>query len=50
MSLNLSTVIPGRAESASPESITSAAEYGFRARGLAPASRNDEEKCGEVPR
>ena len=49
MSLNLSTVIPGRAESASPESITSAAEYGFRARGLAPASRN-EEKCGEVPR
>ncbi len=33
-------VIPGRAEGANPESITTAAEYGFRARRFA-ASRND---------
>ena len=38
-----SSVIPGRREAASQESITPAAEYGFRARGLTPASRNDEE-------
>ena len=49
-----SSVIPGRrhkrgyarlrrAMAANPESITPAAEYGFRARGLTPASRNDEE-------
>jgi protein ImuB len=38
----VSSVIPGRREAASPESITPAAEYGFRARGLTPASRNDE--------
>jgi error-prone DNA polymerase len=37
-------VIPGRADrrsAASPESITTDREYGFRARGLAPAPRND---------
>jgi hypothetical protein len=33
-------VIPGRAEGAGPESITPAAEYGFRARRFA-APRND---------
>ena len=38
-----SAVIPGRAEGASPESITTDSEYGFRARGLAPAPRNDAE-------
>jgi protein ImuB len=38
----LSSVIPARREAASPESITPAAEYGFRARGLTPVSRNDE--------
>jgi protein ImuA len=48
------SVIPGRrhqrvyarlrrAMAANPESITPAAEYGFRVRGLTPASRNDEE-------
>src|SRR5262245_25446168 len=49
-----SAVIPGRRiagkftqpayswlHAASPESITTAAEYGFRARGLTPAPRND---------
>jgi DNA helicase-2/ATP-dependent DNA helicase PcrA len=36
-----SDVIPGRAEGASPESITSDSDDGFRARGLAPAPRND---------
>lgn len=46
-------VIPGRAESANPESITTAVEYGFRARhhsasqtrvnALMVASRNDNE-------
>jgi len=34
-------VIPGRAEGANPESITTAAEYGFRARRSA-APRNDD--------
>ena len=38
-----SAVIPGRAEGASPESITTDSEYGFRARGLAPAPRNNAE-------
>jgi hypothetical protein len=33
-------VIPGRAEGASPESITTASDYGFRARPFGP-SRND---------
>jgi protein ImuA len=37
------SVIPGRREAANPESITPAAEYGFQARGLMPASRHDEE-------
>jgi protein ImuA len=37
------SVIPGRREAANPESITPAAEYGFRVRGLGPASRNNEE-------
>ena len=36
-----SDVIPGRAEGASPESITTDNDDGFRARGLAPAPRND---------
>ena len=51
-----SSVIPGRPPQpegrrrTNPESITPAATYGFRVRGLPPASRNDEEKCGEVPR
>src|SRR6476469_4160883 len=36
-----SDVIPGRAEGASPESITTGSDDGFRARGLAPAPRND---------
>jgi protein ImuB len=36
----------GRRKAASPESIIPAAEYGFRARGLTPAPRNDEEKTG----
>src|SRR6476660_2629573 len=36
-----SDVVPGRAEGASPESITSDSDDGFRARGLAPAPRND---------
>ena len=47
-----SSVIPGRPpqpegrRQTSPESMTPAAEYGFRARGLTPASRNDEERAG----
>ncbi len=44
--LNPPLVIPGRAEGASPESITTAAEYGFRARRFA-VPRNDVE--GLVP-
>ncbi len=36
-------VIPGRAEGASPESITRGDEYGFRVRRFA-APRNDEGK------
>ncbi len=36
-------VIPGRAAGASPESITTAAEYGFRVRRFA-APRNDEKE------
>jgi protein ImuA len=44
-----SLVIPGRPPEpegrrrTNPESITPTAEYGFQARGLTPASRNDEE-------
>ncbi len=38
-------VIPGRREAANPESITPAAEYGFRVRAFG-ASRNDEEVAG----
>jgi hypothetical protein len=34
MSLDLSAVIPGRREAASPESITTDSEYGFRAPSL----------------
>jgi error-prone DNA polymerase len=34
-------VIPGHAEGVSPESITTNRAYGFRARGLTPAPRND---------
>jgi protein ImuA len=47
-----SPVIPGRPhepegrERTSPESITPAAEYGFRVRGLTAAPRDDEEKMG----
>jgi len=36
------SVIPGRAEGAGPESITPVSEYGFRARSLTLAPRNDE--------
>src|SRR5712692_17382 len=37
---------PGAGSGASPESITTAWEYGFRARGLKPAPRNDNrERC-----
>jgi DNA helicase II / ATP-dependent DNA helicase PcrA len=36
-----SDVIPGRAEGASPESMTTDSDDGFRARGLAPAPRDD---------
>ena len=49
---SLPSVIPGRPPKpegrrrTSPESITPAAEYGFRARGLTPASRNDEGEMG----
>jgi len=39
----VSSVIPGRREAANPESIAPAAAYGFRARGLTSASRNDSE-------
>ena len=35
-------VIPGEPEGRGPESITPVGEYGFRARGRAPAPRNDE--------
>ena len=47
-----SSVIPGRSPQpegrrrTNPESITPAAQYGFRVRGLTPASRNDEERAG----
>ena len=41
MDANLSVVIPGRREAASPESITTAREYGFRARAFG-APRNDD--------
>ena len=34
------SVIPGRREAASPESMTTALEYGFRVRPFGP-SRND---------
>lgn len=37
----LSSVIPGRHEVAGPESISTNGGYGFRARGLTPALRND---------
>jgi hypothetical protein len=42
-----SAVIPGPAEGRSPESITTAQEYGFRARRFA-APRNDAEARGSV--
>ena len=35
------TVIPGQPEGLGPESINTNRNYGFRARGLAPAPRND---------
>jgi hypothetical protein len=41
MARNLSTVIPGPAEGRNPESITNAAEYGFRVPRFA-RSRNDK--------
>jgi hypothetical protein len=41
-----SAVIPGRHAVGSPESIRRSDGYGFRARGLAPAPRNDDEVCG----
>ncbi len=34
-----------RAKRAGPESITTVSEYGFRARGLKPAPRNDAREC-----
>ena len=37
-----SAVIPGRHEVASPDSIRRSDGYGFRARGLTPAPRNDD--------
>jgi error-prone DNA polymerase len=43
-------VIPGRDEVASPESITTDRDYGFRARGLAPAPRNDGDEARIHPR
>ena len=42
----ISAVIPGRHEVASPESITTNRDYGFRARGHTPAPRNDNR---EIP-
>ncbi|MEA2873592.1 MAG: hypothetical protein QOH67_3568, partial [Hyphomicrobiales bacterium] len=42
-------VIPGRREAASPESITTIGEYGFRACAFG-ASRNDERKQRENPK
>src|SRR3954469_7508876 len=45
-----SDVIPGRAEGASPESITTDSDDGFRARGLAPAPRNDADAALPVAR
>jgi hypothetical protein len=42
---NIFFVIPGRAFlGASPESITTSLEYGFRARSLSLASRNDSKR------
>jgi hypothetical protein len=41
MKHSLSPVIPGRRAAASPESIRRSRGYGFRARELAPAPRND---------
>jgi protein ImuB len=46
---DLSAVIPGRAEGANPESITTNREYGFRVRGLVPAPRNDDARVFIVP-
>ena len=46
---NYTAVIPGRAKGASPESISLAAAYGFRARRFA-APRNDRWKCPISPR
>jgi hypothetical protein len=40
---NFTAVIPGRPAGLNPESIATAAEYGFRVRGFA-ASRNDSGK------
>ena len=41
-------VIPGRPEGPGPESITTDQDYGFRARGLTPAPRNDDGESGAV--
>ena len=41
--INLSAVIPGRREAASPESISTAWDYGFRARAYG-APRNDADR------
>ena len=43
-----SAVIPGRPEGPGPESITTDSDYGFRARGLAPAPRNDAESAAQA--
>src|ERR687898_2181984 len=45
MSKLLSSVIPGRREAASPESITPAAAYGFRTASLHSASGMTVEDC-----
>jgi glycolate oxidase FAD binding subunit len=42
-----SNVIPGEPAGRGPESITPVGEYGFRARGLSPAPRNDERDAAD---
>ena len=42
-------VIPGRRETANPESITPAGDYGFRVRPFGP-SRNDSDVASRLPR
>jgi DNA helicase-2/ATP-dependent DNA helicase PcrA len=44
-----SDVIPGRAEGASPESITTDSDHGFRARGLTPEPRNEAGADASTP-